>query len=256
MLTRQQLLDALIALLEPMPHVYALWEGGSAAFGRLDEFSDIDLQADVDEDQIDEVFTAIERCLESLSPIARRYVLPLPTWHGHAQRFYQLQNADENLIVDLVLLTHLKQPRFSEVEQHGQAVVYFDKAGVVTEDHIDKEAWRARIMARLAELREMFPMFQSLVRKEAQRGRELDAMHFYLGQTLRPLVELLRMRYDPYRYTFGVRYLDFDLPSAELARLKPLCFNADIAALLESQREAEAWGLELLDILEREGVQL
>jgi hypothetical protein len=99
-------------------------------------------------------------------------------------------------------------------------------------------------------------MIQSMVRKEARRGRELDALQSYFGLTPRPRVELLRMRYDPYRYTFGMRYLYFDLPVEEVARLKPLCFVADLPALLESQRQAEAWGMELLDTLEREGVRL
>jgi hypothetical protein len=256
LLKRQQLIDALIATLEPLPHVHALWEGGSAAFGRVDEYSDLDLIADADEGQADRVFETIEQCLESLSPITRRYVLPLPTWHGHAQRFYQLRDASEDLLLDMVVMEHLKPPRFNEVEQHGRAIVYFDKCGVVEDGHIDPEAWRERIMARIAELGEMFPMFQSFVRKEARRGRELDALHFYIGLTLRPLIELLRMRYDPYRYTFGMRYLGYDFPVEIVARLKPLCFVAGLPKLLEAQREAEAWALELLAELKQHGVKL
>lgn len=255
-LTRPQLIEALIAALQPLPEVHAMWEGGSAAFGRVDEFSDLDLVCDVAAGQVDDVFARIERCLESLAPIARRYVVPLPSWHGHAQRFYQLHGVDENLMLDIVLMEHLQGPRFMEVEQHGLPVVYFDKCSAVAPEHIDRKAWQARIEARLAELQAMYPMFQSLVRKELRRGRELDALHFYHGLTLRPLIELLRMRYDPYRFTFGMRYLNFDLPREAVERLRPLCFVADAAALELAQRAAEAWALELLAQLQRDGVQL
>ncbi len=255
-LTRQQLIQALIAALEPLPEVHAMWEGGSAAFGRVDQYSDLDLICDVAAGQVDAVFTVVERCLEALSPIALRYCVPLPSWHGHAQRFYQLRDADENLVLDIVLMEHLQAPRFLEPEQHGTPVVYFDKCGAVAGEHVEPEAWRTRIEARLAELSDMFPMFQSLVRKELRRGRGLDALHFYQGQTLRPLIELLRMRYDPYRYTFGMRYLYFDLPEEAVARLVPLSFIADAAALSDAQHAAEAWALELLAELKRDGVQL
>jgi hypothetical protein len=36
--------------LKPLPHVLAGWEGGSAAFGALDRYSDIDLTFLVDDE--------------------------------------------------------------------------------------------------------------------------------------------------------------------------------------------------------------
>jgi len=40
--TRSSILSALRAALEPLPFVHAMWEGGAAAFGRVDEWSDGD----------------------------------------------------------------------------------------------------------------------------------------------------------------------------------------------------------------------
>jgi hypothetical protein len=40
---RARISDALCRVLEPLPEVLAGWEGGSAAFGALDGYSDIDL---------------------------------------------------------------------------------------------------------------------------------------------------------------------------------------------------------------------
>ncbi|MBF8284247.1 MAG: Nucleotidyltransferase protein, partial [Anaerolineales bacterium] len=41
-ITRSSILTALRAALEPLPYVHAIWEGGAAAFGRVDEWSDCD----------------------------------------------------------------------------------------------------------------------------------------------------------------------------------------------------------------------
>jgi hypothetical protein len=46
-LTRDQTLSALQAALEPLADVLAMWEGSSVAFGRNDEWSDIDLPPEV-----------------------------------------------------------------------------------------------------------------------------------------------------------------------------------------------------------------
>ena len=48
-LTRAEILVTLRAALEPLPYTHALWEGGAAAFGRVDDWSDIDLQVDADD---------------------------------------------------------------------------------------------------------------------------------------------------------------------------------------------------------------
>jgi hypothetical protein len=42
-ITHQDILTGLRQALEPLPYVNAMWEGGAAAFHRVDEWSDIDL---------------------------------------------------------------------------------------------------------------------------------------------------------------------------------------------------------------------
>jgi hypothetical protein len=62
-----------------------MWEGGAAAFKRVDQWSDIDLQVDVADDRVADTFAVIEKTLTKLSPIGLKYALPSPTWHGHAR---------------------------------------------------------------------------------------------------------------------------------------------------------------------------
>jgi len=239
-LTREQIVQALQPALQPLPHVYAMWEGGSASFGRLDAWSDIDLQLDADTDRITETFELIEARLEQLSPIAQRYALPEPTWHGHAQRFYILRDASPYLMLDLVIMRHAQGERFNEVELHGVPVVYFDKGNVTTPAHIDQGELSTKLAQRIKQLRATFPLFQPLVTKEVLREHPLDALACYNSLTLRPLVELLRIRHCPQRYSFGSRYLYYDLPPEAVRQLEMLSYPASMDEIEDHRRGAQA----------------
>jgi predicted nucleotidyltransferase len=43
-LGREKILDSIVEGLKPLDYVYAMWQCGSAAFGRVDEWSDIDVE--------------------------------------------------------------------------------------------------------------------------------------------------------------------------------------------------------------------
>ena len=94
---RQQVVEVLRAALQPLSWVNAAWLGGSDAFGRADELSDVDLEVDVDDGYVAATFGAVEAALAAASPIVARLVLPMPTWHGHAQRFYRLRDTAETI---------------------------------------------------------------------------------------------------------------------------------------------------------------
>lgn len=239
-LDRSRIIAALISALEPLPCVYALWEGGSAAFGRLDQYSDLDLMADADHEQHAYVLSTVEQVLAELSPIELRFQLPEPTWHGHTQVFLQLRDTAPWLMIDFVVMKHSQGMRFNEVEQHGHPVVYFDKCGVVTETCLDADVLQAQVRGRIEQLRITFPLFQPLVSKELLRGRALDALSFYHSLILRPLVEMLRLRYCPQRWSFGMRYLYFDLPAAVVAQLEPLAYVSSPEELPDTLQAAAA----------------
>lgn len=237
---REQILEALQVALEPLEPVLGLFEAGSAAFGRVDRWSDIDLGVLIEDDSVAEVFAVAESALESLSPVELRWVIPSPTWHGHAQRFYRLRDAGRFLLVDLTLMRRSDPNWFLEPEQHGQALVLFDKAGLLVPPPFDAEKWRARMRADLSSLRASMPMFESFVEKELLRGNLLDALSFYMGQTLRPLITVLGMRFRPLRYHFGPRYLRLDLPPELYQELTELYQVRDAADLQAKQQRAHA----------------
>lgn len=245
--TREQILTALQQALEPLDYVHAMWQGGAAAFGRVDEWSDIDLQVDVDDERVADVVATAEQTLRSLSPVEIKFEVPQPTWHGHWQAFYRLRDTSEFLLLDFVVMKHNNPNKFLQPETHGNAVVHFDKSGVVQTGPLDMADLAAQLEGRVRTLRTTFPLFQSLTLKELNRRNDIEALTFYHGFTLRPLVEVLRIKHQPARSNFYARYVYYDLPAEVVRRLEELFFVRDAAELLQKREQAEQWFWETLD---------
>jgi hypothetical protein len=94
---------------------------------------------------------------------------------------------------------------------------------------------------------------QSFVRKAILRGQHAEALTCFWSCTVKPLAELLRMRYCPARWDFGMRYLDRDLPAAVGDQLRDLVFVRDLEDLAVKLARAETWGMALLQELNPDG---
>lgn len=240
---REAILTTLVSTFEPLEYIYAMWEGGARSFGRLDEWSDIDLQFDVADERVEDTLLLLEKTLEKISPIALKYRVPEPTYHGHAQVFLRLQNASPFLLIDACIMQH-NSPRdkFLDPGIHGPAVFHFDKKGLAAQMvEADPAARRVQLLQRLDTLRVMFSMFQVFVEKEIQRGNALEALAYYQSVTLRPLVEVLRIRYQPARSGFYTRYAYYDLPLEIAARIERLSFVSGLVDICAKQEEAIRW---------------
>jgi predicted nucleotidyltransferase len=255
MLGREDIITAVQAALEGRADVRSLFEAGSMAFGRADEYSDIDLVVDVVDGAQEVVWEALEAALGQAirahspacqQPIPVRKVIPEPAWHKMSQRFYKLAEVSQWLVLDVCLRPTSLGPHFGEVERHGTPRVLFDKDGLTTLAYLDQNEWREKVAARLPELADHFALFGNFAEKDLRRGRLLDAISMYHGLVLRPLVELLRIKHCPDRYDYGLRYLKYDLPADVVARLERLTFTADADALMAAQVEAREWAGELL----------
>ena len=244
---RERILVALQSALEPLGHVQAMWEAGAIAFGRIDDWSDIDLQVAADDDRVEDVFSVVEETLSSVSKVDLRYRLPEPTWHGHSQAFYRLAEASPYLMLDFVVMKASAKDKFLQPEIHGRPHVYFDKGGVVRPQSFDAEAFAGGLRDRVEEMRVLFELFKILTRKEINRGNDIEAVGFYHGYTLRPLLQALRIVHDPTRHNFHTRYVHYDLPEVVVERLRKLFFVADATDLVAKRDEAEAWFSEIME---------
>jgi hypothetical protein len=112
---------------------------------------------------------------------------------------------------------------------------------------LDLNDLNKRLRDRIASLRVTFEMYQILTLKELNRGNPLEALAFYNGYTLRPLVEVLRMRYDPTRYNFHTRYIHYNLPAEVVRILESLFFVANTEDIRAKRAQAETWFYETLE---------
>ena len=225
-ITRSEILQALKSALESDPEVLAMWEGGAAAFGRVDDWSDIDLLVDVKDDAVEKTARIIEQTLQTLSPIQIKYEVPQPTWHGQWQTFYRLEGTSEFLLLDILVMQQSNPNKFIQPEIHGIPLVHFDRIGVTQSHPLEVEDLVSHLHDRVDSLLVTFDLFQSQTLKEIHRHNHIEALAFYQGFTLRPLVEILRIRYCPARYNFHTRYVYYDLPMDVIDRLEELFFIA------------------------------
>ncbi|HEV2892679.1 MAG TPA: hypothetical protein VG411_02915 [Actinomycetota bacterium] len=247
---REQVVEVLREALLPLSWVNAAWLGGSDAFGRSDELSDVDLQVDVDDGHVAATFGAVEAALAAASPIVARLVMPMPTWHGHAQRFYRLRDTPETCAVDVVVFERSDPRRYyNQAERHGRPLVLFDRAGVVRPVPLDQAELAASLARAVAGIRERLPFTLPQAAKEVRRGDALAALGSYHRYLLAPLVTLYRVRHTPARHDFGSRYTRDDLPSEVQETLAELSFVADLDDLAAKLPRAERLLRELLDEL-------
>jgi hypothetical protein len=247
---RQQVIEVLKEALLPLSWVNAAWLGGSDAFGRADELSDVDLQVDVDDGYVAATFGAVEAALAAASPIVARLVMPMPTWHGHAQRFYRLRDTAETCAVDVVVFERSDPRRYyNQPERHGRPLVLFDRAGVVRPVPLDQAELAATLARAVAGIRERLPFTLPQVAKDVRRGDALAALASYQRYLLAPLVDLYRVHHAPARHDFGTRYTGDDLPPEVQATLVELSFVRDLDDLAAKAARAERLLRGLLDEL-------
>lgn len=238
MLSRAAIIAALTTALEPDSLLRAAALGGSDATGRADNLSDVDLLLFVAPGATEHAAARIDDALRALSPVRLMWRLPMPTWHGFHQAFYQLADAPEHLMVDWVIIEHGTPHPWFEVERHGVMKVLFDKDALIKPAHIDRAAVAAAAQKKLEESRLKFQLFRHMASKLAIRQRPADAAHFYHSLVLRPLVDALRCVHCPDRYDYGFRYLHDDLPKADYEAICRLCYPAGPEAIEACVHEA------------------
>ena len=231
-LSRNYMANCLVQDIQSWPFSIACWEGGSAANKRVDPYSDLDLVIAVENGNVEEAFSRIQTYINSIAEIDHLWRVPEPTWHGHSQTFYKLSHCPEYFFLDVVVMQEKAQQRFLERERHGNPVIHFDKKNFIQISSCDTEEFRTKRRQRLETIEASFSFFKAIALKEMLRNRPLDAMAFYRN-LINILVELLGMKYRPFRYDFGLRYLHNDLPIDEQRELEGFCYVSDLKQIEE-----------------------
>ncbi len=229
--------------------VPAAFEGGSAATGRTDGYSDIDLVVVAAPGLHEAVFEALEAIIAATDTITHTWAVADPLLPGMTQRFYLLADAPQFFMLDCVAIAPASLPPLLERERHGEPHILFDRAGIVRPQPLDRAALATRRDKRLAQVRKSWPIFRQLVDKELARGRALDAFGFHLA-LLRMTVDLAGMVHRPERHDFGWRYLHIDLPTALASDIESLAFCGGTDALRAGLPRLDALHAQLLRALD------
>lgn len=248
--TREAIVTEMRHAVEDDAAALALMEGGSTAFGRGDEWSDVDLYLVVEDGTAERFLGTVESALTNAFGIIARHVEPQPTWHGHHQIVYRLRGASPYLLVDLCVMERSRLGRERSRIRHGDPVVFFDKADVTSFEEPSVADLRQKLRARVEAITSSFHMFQTFVTKNIARKQAGEAVAYYSAYTLRPLNELLRIRHDPHRHDYGVRYVKYDLPNDVAERISALFLVRDLDDLAAKHAEAVRWFDETLATLD------
>jgi len=236
---REPIVEAVHAALAAVDAVEGAWIGGSDAFGRADDLSDIDVAVVVPEESVAHTFDAVEAALERLGGIAAVWRVPLEGGFEIAQRFYRLHGAPEWLMIDVALVRPDQVDRWLDPVRHGVPRVLFDRTGRIRP--VDDASLAARFAESLVNLKARTALLGHLPAKELARGKVVEAHYFWQKFLIGTLVEVLRARYAPRRQDFGLRYLDLDLPSDVYARLEKLMLVGDAAGLGRAIDATRTW---------------
>ncbi len=221
---------AVIRALHACDDALAAWEAGSAAFGRADLTSDLDVGVIARDGTGPAILGAIEEQLRDLTELD---VWDVGDSKFGVQRFWQPTQPGTHAPICMVDVSVLgvdadadKVRELLTVERHGRALSLHDPNGLlertVAANAFDVDAHRARVATELDRIRERHAMLSGFGPKELDRGRVLDAHWIRDTMVVLPLVTLLGMVHRPLRFDFALRYLHAELPTDVVDCLVPI----------------------------------
>ena len=242
-----------IEALRDNPKIVALWEGGSAATGSTDQYSDIDLFA-LCACETDEAFDLMESVMP---PITHRYIKPAGP--DLRQRIYFHDGAPQYFFADVGVLSENSREALNEcmvIERHGKPIVFFDNKGLIKPHPVNKIEWQEKLEHRVKELENAFPIYILQVLKPLDRHQNTEAFAFFYHGLLRRLVELMGIRFRPYRYDFELRYLERDFPQKEQQSIHEYMKYVDPDDLRKKVALIDQDINENLAVIKKEGIRL
>jgi predicted nucleotidyltransferase len=254
-MTRQIVRNKLENHLVRCKSVLAMWEAGSAAFDRIDDYSDLDIGILSKKGSNEDVWLVVDRAFEELGGVTLRWNEPSPVFSGMDKRIFRPREAKQWFQVDIGLFPDTATELYNQPERHGRILVVFDHANRMAPPLWDEDANRRRMGEALHQNLMKWQAYYGWFRKELARGRAVDAFVAHLYLTVIPLLTVLNMRYRPNRWDFGFRYLKEELPPDVVKIVERLCYMADPTVMETRFSEADQLLRATLDVLEEQGIR-
>ncbi len=219
MKTREEIKEGLKSLLEKDKKIIAAWEGGSAATGFEDEYSDLDLAVVCGDDAVEEVFSLIEKHLEAVYGIERKYRMPEPAWHGFSQCFYKTGNVPEFFYFDIAVIKNSIPDKFTERDRHGDSIVWFEKEKTIDPAPTPEEKVKEKGRKYYRFIADSDFLMEIELKKALARKNFTESFQSYYRLINGGLGVLLNLKYRPCKVDFGLRYAYRDFPKKEVELL-------------------------------------
>jgi hypothetical protein len=244
---RTSLIGQFRRLLEPMATVHAMWLEGADANGHLDDYSDIDLYVDVDDEAIEAVLQALEQHFtmdcrhENQSGNACRQIV------------YHIAGTSEYWMIDFNVQPHSNDSKNSTFER-GDLIdvckVLFDKSGVIRIKEVNLEDYRQEQAFWLDESDYRFSQL-SRVKKYVLRDQYPEAWIYYFKYVVEPLTALLRILYTPTKLGYHLVHISQHLPDDQTARLTRILQIGSLADIDRNLNAARDWYQDLRQAIDQ-----
>lgn len=238
---RISFLEKIVNHFKQDPRVVAVFEGGSAANDRLDEFSDMDLNVVCSKDQA-EVFASAEVFLEREFSISHKVVEGTGIWEGLEMRMYFFDRSPEHFFLDLGVIEERfgdTMDEFMNVERHGRWVPHFDPKGLSKELPMSSTELGFKHKESYRGIREKYPVYLSIAKKALKRGQYIECYACFHAALVRPLVTLWGIQHRPARFDFSLRYTHIDFPKDIHDHLSDFVFVKDPQDLADKLEKIE-----------------
>lgn len=224
MKTKEQVVEELKGLLYRNNQVIAAWEGGAAATGYDDKYSDLDLSVICEDDAVETIFPLLDKHLGNELGVIRKLRMPEPTWHGFSQCFYQVKNVPEFFYLDILVIKKSSPSKLTESDRHGNARVWFEKEKVLdnTPTPADEILKKGRNFFKLATQSDFLQIIE--INKNIARRNFVETYPMFYQFVFRQLGTMLNLKYRPNKVDFGLRYCSRDYP-VEKVELIESCFR-------------------------------
>jgi hypothetical protein len=239
----------ILHIFSPVQWILAIWEGGSAATGYSDDYSDLDLAVIVDDEHVEDAFRLLEDYLDGRFGISHSVRIPEPAWHGHSQSFYFIDDAPPFFYVDFLVERKSSENRLTETDRHGEPRIWLDRGGFLTPGPSDPAEITEMCCRSYSLTAALLPLLITEIRKQIARGREIDAMSQYQRFIAGRLAGLLNLKYRREQYDFGIRYAGRAYPQSVNRRLKELLYVTSLDEMSSALDDAESWSYQLVDEL-------
>jgi len=221
---REIIIKCLSEILVKQNTVYAFWLEGADGLNKVDEFSDLDFVADVEDGFEDEIFELVESELFKLGKMDICYL----QIHSHPklrQKVYHLEMSSPYLEIDFCIQSHSRDKSgstFFEKDKIEFPKVLFDKKQVVqfrSRNQKDFEELDKNNAVRIKYLQSVVNQHHRIL-KYVERNKFIEAWSYFQKHIIEPLIEILRMQYTPFHSSYSIVHINDHLPKNELEQLE------------------------------------